>query len=604
MFSGVLRTIVPGQEFELTVSAALSADLLRSSGTTVIQGQISLESSATNRNPLTIPVFGIIPPESAIVPAIIPLPVAPLAQSSNSASSRFVKDNVNDASQTLLGYVPKEVPSSTLLYHADASETLDLRVVLPLKPGVDDLIKQFYDPKSPIFHHFLTPKQFAEQFGPSALDSDPVKQFLLSQGFSISEQSADGSVLHVTGPVPAVEGAFKLHINHYTKTDGTPFFAPDADPTIPIDVAGKIAAIGGMNNLHKFRHPLPQKIKNRLSTQGGTGPCDIYINTGCMAPNDVKTAYNLNKVPSNGSGQIAAVFELDGYTPSDISQYDSYFNIPDVNLQNILIDNFDGTPSGTIGSDEVTGDIELLTGIASGLNTLMVYEGDNNAGNAWTDEWKKIADDDIAKVIRCSWGQDELDEDASSINSDSQIFKQMATQGQAVFVASGDCGAYGAYDNNCENTTILNVDEPADLQYATGVGITKLTINSDGTYNNESASTQSGGGISFYVPIPSYQQGMVSAASLGSTTMRNVPDVAINGDFSTQYSVYVGGEWGAFEGSSAAAPIWAAFAVIVNQGRASANQSALGFMNPVLYQIAQSSHYANEFSRNYNRSQQ
>jgi hypothetical protein len=272
VFSGVLRTVVTGQEFELTVSEALSADLLPSPGTTVIQGQISLESSATNRNPLTIPVFVIIPQESAIVPAIIPLPVAPLAQSSNSASSRFVKDNVNDASQTLLGYVPKEVSSSTLLYHADASETLDLRVVLPLRPGVDDLIKQLYDPKSPIFHHFLTPKQFAEQFGPSALDSEPVKQFLLSQGFSISEQSADGSVLHVTCSVLAVEGAFKVHISHYAKADGTTFFAPNVDPTIPVQIAGKISAMIGMDNLQRFRphyHLLHQNTKNIAIPQGG-----------------------------------------------------------------------------------------------------------------------------------------------------------------------------------------------------------------------------------------------------------------------------------------------------------------------------------------------
>jgi kumamolisin len=50
-----------------------------------------------------------------------------------------------------------------------------------------------------------------------------------------------------------------------------------------------------------------------------------------------------------------------------------------------------------------------------------------------------------------------------------------------------------------------------------------------------------GGGVSWYHPIPPYQMGVVSAMSLGSTTMRNVPDVALNADPSTGYTVLING---------------------------------------------------------------
>ena len=93
-FSAVLKTNVPGQEFELTISAAPAAHLPPSLNMTVIQGEISLKSSATNQNPLTISVFETISPEITIFPPTIQLPVGPLAQPSKSQVT--IRDNVAD----------------------------------------------------------------------------------------------------------------------------------------------------------------------------------------------------------------------------------------------------------------------------------------------------------------------------------------------------------------------------------------------------------------------------------------------------------------------------------------------------------------------------
>ena len=50
-----------------------------------------------------------------------------------------------------------------------------------------------------------------------------------------------------------------------------------------------------------------------------------------------------------------------------------------------------------------------------------------------------------------------------------------------------------------------------------------------------------GGGKSSIHPIPYYQVGTISAASLGSKTHRNVPDVALNADPDTGYAVIING---------------------------------------------------------------
>ena len=91
-FSAALKTNVPGQEFELAVTAAAPAHLPASLNMTVIQGEISLKSSATNKNPLIIPVFATVVPEITVFPATIQLPGGPLAQPSTSHIT--IRDNI------------------------------------------------------------------------------------------------------------------------------------------------------------------------------------------------------------------------------------------------------------------------------------------------------------------------------------------------------------------------------------------------------------------------------------------------------------------------------------------------------------------------------
>jgi len=238
-------------------------------------------------------------------------------------------------------------------------------------------------------------------------------------------------------------------------------------------------------------------------------------------------------------------------------------------------------------ADEVTLDIETVAAFASGISNIFVYEATNTT-QAWIDDWTQIANDDKAKVVSCSFGEPEGD--SATIVFDDQIFQQMATQGQSVFVAAGDNGAFDAGDST------LAVDEPASQPLATAVGISKLTTGAGGAYASESASLEGGGGISAAFLIPFYQKAAAAAAVSAaqvSTTMRNVPDVVLTADPSTAYAFYVNGSWVGFWGSSISAPIWASFISCVNQ--ALGKIGPIGLTNAALYTIAQGGNYANDF---------
>jgi subtilase family serine protease len=83
------------------------------------------------------------------------------------------------------------------------------------------------------------------------------------------------------------------------------------------------------------------------------------------------------------------------------------------------------------------------------------------------------------------------------------------------------------------------------------------------------------------------------ASNGGSTTKRNVPDVALTA--TGIWVIYFGGRHGSFGGTSCAAPLWAGFTALVNQNAANNGEPAVGFLNPALYAILKGPNYASCF---------
>lgn len=491
----------------------------------------------------------------------------------------------NPPAARISGHLPPLEAQSMFLGRVDSHQVLTLALTLPFRNEVEmnQLIGQMYDSKDSIYHHFLSPAQFRSLFCPAQVSYDSVKTWADSNGLKVVGTHRNRTMLDVEGTVGAIEQAFDLHINTYLAPDGRVFRSPDQDPaTPPVPVSGVI----GLDNLIVMHPYNIQRGAGAINPDGlkpygnGTGP------GGGLAPADIKRAYNLNGISQNGSGQTLGLFELDGYKASDISQYESYFHLNSAPLHNVFIDKFKGSPGK--GAGEVTLDIELMTAIADGASKILVYEGPNT-GKGVLDTYQRIANDDQAQQVSTSWGLAENLEGPLFAKFQNKIFAQMLLQGQALYAASGDSGAFG-------NGKTLSVDEPASDPYVVGVGGTTLATNgSGGSWKSETTWRGSGGGISSFWIIPFYQKGFISSASRGSRTRRNVPDVSLNADPNTGYAIFFSGGWTIFGGTSAAAPLWAAFNSLVDQARVALHKSVLGFPNPSLYSVANSPGYSSDF---------
>ena len=122
-----------------------------------------------------------------------------------------------------------------------------------------------------------------------------------------------------------------------------------------------------------------------------------------------------------------------------------------------------------------------------------------------------------------------------------------------------------------------------------------MTSGAGAAYSSETVwnwgrGTGSSGGISTTYGIPSWQQGISMASNQGSTTLRNIPDVALTAD--NIFVISDNGIHGSVGGTSCAAPLWAAFAALVNQQASANGLSAVGFLNPALYAIGKGPNFA------------
>src|SRR6185312_10619934 len=111
----------------------------------------------------------------------------------------------------------------------------------------------------------------------------------------------------------------------------------------------------------------------------------------------------------------------------------------------------------------------------------------------------------LVSLISVSWGLPEDQVTQAEVNQENAVFKQMAAQGQTVLVASGD------YADKADKKTV-GIQDPSSQPYVLAVGGTTLTVAGNGTYGSETtwnnsptAGEGTGGGISTFWPIPSWQ---------------------------------------------------------------------------------------------------
>ncbi len=280
-----------------------------------------------------------------------------------------------------------------------------------------------------------------------------------------------------------------------------------------------------------------------------------------LSPNQVKSIYHLPL--SGGAGTIAIIGAYNSSSvEADLNVFSKQFNLPPCTIKNgcFEIHKMSSSIKPNSGwATETALDTQWAHAIAPNAKILLV-ETKSASGKDLLAGVSYAKNRNGVVSISMSWGGPEF----SGENKLDSYFQ--SSKGAVFFASSGDNGN--------------GVEWPAVSPNVIGVGGTTFHFGVDGNLTSETAWSGSGGGISNFVPLPSFQL-LLKLKSFG--TKRAVPDVSFGADPSPGFSIYHNG-WLSVGGTSAGAPQWAAI-------------HALGknFSNTSLYHDAVGKKYASYF---------
>jgi kumamolisin len=404
-----------------------------------------------------------------------------------------------------------------------------------------------------------------------------VINFAAAHGLKVVGTSRNRVNLDVKGSVASIEEAFHVTMGIYQhpREDRT-FFAPDREPTP--DLAVRLWHISGLDN---YSIPRPAVMHRDMSVRPnattGSGPSASFLGS------DMRAGYYGGTL--TGTGQTLGLLE---YVGTDLADLTTYFkNANETNNVTITLKSTDGTSVTCLarqGCDdtEQTIDMTQAIGMAPGLSSLVMYVGSSDSAI-----FNSMATaSPLNAQLSSSWTWSPADP-----GTDNPYFTEFAAQGQNLFQAAGDSGAWTASGSGAEIF-------PADDVYITSVGGTDLdTSSAGGPWSSETAWSDGGGGISpDKYAIPSWQTSAASGCSSCSRTLRNGPDVSANANFTfyvcADQTTCTANEYG---GTSFAAPMWAGYLALVNEQALLNGNHAVGFINPSLYSIGAGSSYDADF---------
>jgi len=497
---------------------------------------------------------------------------------------------------------------------------------------LESLLRATYTTGGPNFRKFLTPQEFSAKFGPTPESVARVSQHFEKAGLHVAQLT--GTHLSVSGSTAAIQSEFgvQLHAFEVASTATTAaysFRAPVGNAQIASAIADVVQSVYGLDTRPHYRPHLM-----RSAVQQGNGPLvrapvavtpDATNAPGSLTVTDFAKHYDVNPLYHSGvsgKGATIGIVTFASFTPSDAFAYWSALglNVASNRIHVVEVDGGSGPVSDAGGSLESTLDVEQSGGLSPG-SKVVVYEGPNT-DQGFIDAFAKAIDSNAADTISCSWGEWEFFDLAaqgnivtdpvtgrttSTLQAVNDLFVQAALQGQSMYVAAGDSGAYDDTEFFAppswplpKNSVVLSVDDPAAQQWVTAMGGTTLagpqtyaiTSKKNLTINIPTEQTWGwdyliplcnaldlnpltcniypaggGGGVSSYVPLPFYQFGIpgIQSTAFGQTQLdysqtppafvvtlpggfrgRNVPDLSLNSDPQTGYQVYYTDDQGVF----------------------------------------------------------
>jgi kumamolisin len=300
------------------------------------------------------------------------------------------------------------------------------------------------------------------------------------------------------------------------------------------------------------------------------------------------------------------LFEADGYSANDLQSFSKL--LPAGSQSPVNVDVVGGNPSIASGqSSESTMDIETVHEIAPDaklvyLNLTSPLFSQGTTAGAFIAAFQLANKQWPGAIWSVSLGDCETDGtqwNSSDLIAMNDAVSAAEANGTSVFAASGDSGGLECTPDDSfgqpPQSSWQGVSVPASLPSVTGVGGTTISTTADGSYAGETTwsepllSQGSGGGVSSTFARPAWQTGPGTGGQYDTGNGRQVPDVAADADEVTGTVIVENGQKSDGGGTSLSTPIWAGFTALIDQYLGKHGGHPVGFFNPLLYALADSS---------------
>lgn len=469
-----------------------------------------------------------------------------------------------------------------------------------------------YTPGSSTFHQYLTPEQIVQHYALSDVQQQQVMNWLTQNGYTIDSTDVLRTAIKVHASVATIERTLHIKLNSYT-IDNYQFFLQQGEPKLSGPISSLVSSVIGLDNFAFPQFQPPFGFALHTST-APSSDCSKYGAKQTLTRNKLAGAYQVAQLYEQGyqgDGMTIGVAEFgDSYDPQDLANYAACVGIAPPHVQNIDVD---GHLATSAGQGEAIMDLELIAGLAPKAQ-ILDYQTDgqsNSFAQSMVDVFNRVAEDHKVQVLSVSYGTYESAFSSSEQAAINKSLRTLAAEGISVFVSSGDCGAFTQRLQH-----IASVAFPASAIYAIAVGGTHLQVNGSNVRTGEtvwsagdnlplcSNNWGSGGGVSQNTDFkrPTWQVGTGTTTSYDGVLshvfirpldfvdaveapngLRQVPDVAAAAF--PNIAIYYKGAWVSSGGTSAAAPIWAAGTLLVDQVLQQKGKPALGGV-PEFYSLA------------------
>jgi len=263
------------------------------------------------------------------------------------AQADLITEPIDDADRVPIAGHTREIPRS---YADEGPLAASLRMdglTLYLRPSAAQqaalyrLLLDLHDPRSPNYHRWLTPEEYASRFGVSPGDAVRIVDWLRAEGFTVGQVARGRSWMVFHGTVGAVERAFHAGLHRY-RVAGQPHYTYASNPSVPRAIEGLVGAVGGLDDL-LFR---PVGRESAPASATAPVPAPKYTaddGTHYVGPDDLATIYDyapLLQQGIDGTGQKIVVVGESVIQEDDLNLFRQYYNLPTPPVQYILPPNF------------------------------------------------------------------------------------------------------------------------------------------------------------------------------------------------------------------------------------------------------------------------